>query len=296
MRTILVTGATGTVGSEVVKQLTSSSSGHEVVKAAVHSQDKADRFKRDNQEVEIVKIDYNRPETIANALNNVGKLFLLTLPAPNMTEISSNFVKEAKKNGVERIVKLSVMGADEEPGLVIGRLHRQAEKIIEDSGISYTFLQPGSFMQSFLPTKFFFGQTIKTQNAFYFPAGDGRIGFVDVRDIAAVAVQALTDDSQHTGKAYTITGQDALSYGQVAEILSNEVNKRISYVDISEEDSRRGMKQIGMEDWLIDAIMEFFSIVRAGHASQTTTEVKQITGRKPISFAQFAKDYAEFFK
>lgn len=97
MRTILVTGATGTVGSEVVKQLTSSSSGHEVVRAAVHSQDKADRFKRDNQEVEIVKIDYNRPETIANALNNVAKLFLLTLPAPNMTEISSNFVKEAKK-------------------------------------------------------------------------------------------------------------------------------------------------------------------------------------------------------
>ncbi|MDQ6866132.1 MAG: hypothetical protein M3044_20190, partial [Thermoproteota archaeon] len=72
--------------------------------------------------------------------------------------------------------------------------------------------------------------------------------------------------------------------------------KRISYVDISEEDSRRGMKQIGMEDWLIDAIMEFFSIVRAGHASQTTTVVEQITGRKPISFPQFAKDYAEFFK
>src|SRR3979411_2376449 len=86
------------------------------------------------------------------------------------------------------------MGADEEPGLGIGRLHRQPEKIIEDSGISYTFLRPGSFMQSFLPTKFFFGQTIKTQNAFYFPAGDGRIGFVDVRDIASVAVQALTDD------------------------------------------------------------------------------------------------------
>jgi uncharacterized protein YbjT (DUF2867 family) len=187
------------------------------------------------------------------------------------------------------------MGADEDPGLVIGRLHRQEEKIIEDSGISYTFLRPGSFMQSFLPTKFFFGQTIKTQNAFYFPAGDGRVGFVDVRDIAAVAVLALTDDSQHAGKAYTITGQDALSYGQVAEILSNEANKRISYVDIS-EDSRRGMKQIGMEDWLIDAIMEFFSIVRAGRASQTTTVVEQITGRKPISFAQFAKDYAEFFK
>src|SRR5947209_6873902 len=166
MGTNLVTGATGTVGSEVVKQLASSSSGHEVVRAAVHSQYKADKLKRDNRGFELVQLDYNRSETIANSLNNVDKLFLLTLPAHNMTEISSNFVKKAKKNGVQYIVKLSVMGADEEPGLVIGRLHRQAEKIIEDSGISYPFLRPGSFMQSFLPTKFFFGQTIKTQMRF----------------------------------------------------------------------------------------------------------------------------------
>jgi len=295
-RTILVTGPTGTVGSEVVKQHASSSSGHNITRAAVHSQDKADKFKRDNRAVEIVKIDYNKPETIANALSNADKLFWLTLPALDMKEISSNLVKEAKKNGVEHIVKLSVMGADAEPGTIIGRLHRQEEKIIEESGIPYTFLRPGPFMQSFLPTKFFFGQTIKTQNAFYLPAGDGKVAFADVRDIAAVAVQALTDDSRHVGKAYTITGQEALSYGQVAEILSNEVNKRISYVDISEEESRRGMKQIGMEDWLIDAIMEFFSIVRAGHGSQTTAIIEEIIGRTPISFQQFARDYAEFFR
>ncbi|MDQ6864544.1 MAG: SDR family oxidoreductase [Thermoproteota archaeon] len=298
MGTILVTGATGTVGSEVVKQLTSSSSHHEVVRAGVHSQDKADRFRRDNQEVEIVQIDYNRPETIANALNNVDKLFLLTLPALNMTEISSNFVIEAKKNGVQSIVKLSVMGADEEPGLVIGRLHRQAEKIIEESGIPYTFLRPNGFMQNFLN---YYGQSIKTQGAFYNPAGDGKLGLVDVRDIAAVAVEVIItkgngSKQQHENKSYDITGPEALSYSQAAEILSKETGKKISYIDIPEEDARKGMKQIGMEDWLIDAIMEFFSIVRAGHASQTTNMVEQITGRKPISFAQFAKDYAEFFR
>jgi uncharacterized protein YbjT (DUF2867 family) len=96
-RKILVTGATGSVGSELVKQLKPSSSGHEVVRAGVHSQDKVDRFKRDDHEVEIVKIDYNRPETIANALNNVDKLFLLTLPSLNMTEISCNFVRSKEK-------------------------------------------------------------------------------------------------------------------------------------------------------------------------------------------------------
>ena len=83
---------------------------------------------------------------------------------------------------------------------------------------------------------------------------------------------------------------------QAAEILSKEIGKRISYVDISEEGARKGMKEIGMDEWFINAIMEFYSIIRAGHASQTTTVVEQITGRKPISFSQFVKDYAKFFR
>jgi uncharacterized protein YbjT (DUF2867 family) len=160
-----------------------------------------------------------------------------------MAEISSNFVIEAKKIGVQYIVKLSVMGADEEPGLVIGRLHRQAEKIIEESGIPYTFLRPNGFMQNFLN---YYGQSIKTLGAFYNPAGDGKLGLVDVRDIAAVAVEVLLtkgngSKQQHENKSYDITGPEALSYSQVAEILSKETGKKISYIDIPEEDARKGM-------------------------------------------------------
>jgi uncharacterized protein YbjT (DUF2867 family) len=214
-----------------------------------------------------------------------------------MTEISSNFVKEAKKNGVEYIVKLSVMGADAEPGITIGRLHRQEERIIEDSGIPYTFLRSTAFKQNFVN---FFSNSIRSQGAFYLPVGDGKVGFVDVRDIASVATRVLTEhDGSRTrdnGRAYDITGPEALSYYQSAEILSNATGKKIMYVNIPEVDARQGMKKIGMENWLIDAIMEFYNIIKAGHASQTTTVVEQITGRKPISFAQFAKDYAEFFR
>jgi uncharacterized protein YbjT (DUF2867 family) len=154
-RTILVTGATGNAGSEVVKQLVSSfssSSGQGVIRAAVHSQNKADKFRQYGETVEIVNMDYDKPETIAAALNKVGKLFLLTLPSLNMTDISSKVVREAKKNGVQHIVKLSVFGADAEPGIIIGRLHRQEEKIIEESGITYTFLRSSAFMQNFLIT------------------------------------------------------------------------------------------------------------------------------------------------
>jgi len=297
-KTILVTGATGTVGSEVVKQLVSSpsSSGYNIIRAAVHSQNKADRF-RQYRGVEIVNMDYNKPETIADALNHVNKLFLLTLPSPNMADISSSLVKEAKKrNDLKHIVKLSVLEADAEPGTTIGRLHRQEEKIIEESGIPYTFLRSGAFMQNFVN---FFGQTIKNESAFYLPAGDGRVSFVDVRDIAAVATEILLTKSngsqQQKNKAYDITGHDALSYSQAAEILSGGIGKKISYIDIGEEDARKGMKKMGMEDWLIDAIMEFYYIIRTGHASRTTNAIEQITGRKPVSFEQFVRDYASSF-
>jgi uncharacterized protein YbjT (DUF2867 family) len=147
-----------------------------------------------------------------------------------------------------------------------------------------------------------FGHTIKTQNAFYVPAGDAKMSFIDSRDIAAISAEILTKNNsgssrQHyENKAYDITGPDALSYGQAADILSSEAGKKISYVNITEEVARKGMKQIGIGDWFIDIMMELFRIIRAGYGSETTTVVEDITGRKPIPFAQFAKDYAEVFR
>ena len=295
-RVILVTGATGTVGGEVLKQLTSQSSSSPSpssgirVRAAIHSQNKADKVEL--QSVEAVSMDYNKPQTIAEALKHVDKLFWLTLPRPNKTEISSSLIKEAKKNDVRHIVKLSVMVVDAKPGTIMGRLHRDEEKVIEESGIPHTFLRPTAFMQNFIN---FFGQTIKNQNAFYLPAGDGKVSFVDVRDIAAVAVKILTDDGKHSGKAYVITGQEALSFSQAAEILSNVIGRKISYIDIPQGDAQKSMKGMGMEDWFIAALLEFYNIVRAGHASQTTDTVEQTLGRKAISFEQFVRDYAAYF-
>jgi uncharacterized protein YbjT (DUF2867 family) len=285
--TILVTGSTGTVGSEVVKQLASSG---QRIKAAVHTQNKADKFK-DNNAIDIVNIDYNNPETVSEAFNNVDKLFLVTLPSPDMANISSNLVKEAKKNEIKQIVKLSVLGADAEPGTILGRVHREEEKIIEESGLPYSFLRPGAFMQNFVT---YFGKTIREQNAFYLPTEEGKISLVDVRDIASVAVVILSGNhSQYENKAYGITGQEALSYGQAAEILSKELGRKISYVNVSEESARKGMKETGMTDWLIDALLELYGIIRAGHAAQIIGSIEEITGRKPILFSQFAKDYAK---
>src|SRR5215467_4042014 len=289
--TILVTGATGTVGGEVVKQL--SSTGQKV-RASVRSATRVtsnDKLK----DVELVKMDYNKPETLVTAFKDIDKLFLLTPSSPKAAEFAGNLVKEAKKAGIRRIVKQSVMGADSELDVAHLRLHRQAEKIIEESGIPFTFLRPNDFMQNFVN---FYSPTIKSNNAFYLPAEDAKVSFVDVRDIAATAVKALTDDEngRHIGKAYTITGPEALSYSRVADILSNVKGKKISYVNVSEEDTRAGMKAMGWDDWLIDTTLQLFDLYRKGYTSRVSSEVEEILGRKPISFTQFAKDYAQAFR
>lgn len=153
--TILVTGATGTVGSEVVKQLgslLSSSNRNVIIKAAIHSQNKADKFKQHNKTVETVITDYNNSESIVNALNQVDKLFLLTLPTHNSTDIYTNLVKEFMKSSssINHVVKLSSMAVEIGLENVIGRLHKEEEKIIEESGIPFTFLRPSAFMQNFV--------------------------------------------------------------------------------------------------------------------------------------------------
>ena len=177
--TILVTGATGTVGSEVVKQLLSSKGERKDIKAAARSANDS-TFR--NLGVQALELDYNKPDTLSAALRGVDKLFLLTPFQSNMVDLTSNLVNEAKKAGVKYIVKQSVLGADAEPAITTSRLHRQAEKIIEESGIPFTFLRPNFFMQNFVT---FYSNFIKTQGAFYVPAGDAKASFVDVRDIAA---------------------------------------------------------------------------------------------------------------
>jgi uncharacterized protein YbjT (DUF2867 family) len=294
--TILVTGATGTVGSEVVRQLLTAKveRGYEdmIVKAAARS---ANDNTFSNLGVQAVQLDYNNPDTLSTALRGVDKLFLLTPFQSNMVDLTSNLVNEAKKAGVKYIVKQSVLGADAQPGITSSRLHRQAEKVIEKSGIPFTFLRPNFFMQNFVT---FYSNFIKTQGAFYVPAGDAKASFVDVRDIAAVAVQALSKNGEgkHIGKAYDITGAEALSYGEAAEILSKELAKKVNYVNISDEDARKGMKDMGADEWTISSMIELFGITRAGYLSEISPAVEQVTGNRPTTFSQFAKDYASAFK
>jgi uncharacterized protein YbjT (DUF2867 family) len=288
---ILVTGASGNIGSEVVNLLLAVAPAVSI-KAAVHSRQNVKKVK-DGDRVKVIPIDYNESDTLRQALKDVDKLFLLTPDVPNAAHLASNAVSEAKKAGIRHIVKQSVMGADLEADVGTMRIHRQVEEIIEQSGIPFTFLRPNEFMQNFIN---FHSPSIKGNNAFYIPLEDAKVSLVDVRDIAAVAVKSLTDEDLHKNKTYLITGPEALSYHQVAEILSNRIGRKINYVNISDEEARAAMKEIGLSDWLINTVSELSDYFRKGKASEISSAVEEVTGNKPISFSQFANDYVDAFR
>jgi uncharacterized protein YbjT (DUF2867 family) len=212
-----------------------------------------------------------------------------------MVDFTQNLVNGAREERVKHIVKLSHIRADsgDEPQINITRLHRQAEKIIEESGIPFTFLRPNFFMHNFV--NFYLG---KNQSSIYLPAGDGKVSFVDVRDVAAVAVQALTNNRNdiHSEKAYTITGLESISYGEAAGILSEYIGRKITYVNITEDDARKLIKELGMNDWHTNILLELLKLSREGYLSNISPAVEEVTGRKPIPFSQFTKDHALAFK
>lgn len=280
---VLVTGATGTVGAELVKNL---SARGVAVRAAVHSAAKAEKVRGPN--VETVEMDLARPESVDAAFKGVDKAFLLTPGAQNMVELGQRMVDAAKKGGVKHIVRLSGFGADVEPGIQFGQWHRAVERHIEASGIAYTILRPNNFMQNFIVNYPAAG------GVYYLPLGDGKISYIDVRDIAAVAATVLTATG-HEGKAYTLTGGEAISVSEVAQAISAATGKTFSYVNVPEEAARNAMKEHHVPDWMASALMELHAIGKAGYAAHISPDVEKITGGAPTLFSRFAKDNAGAF-
>jgi uncharacterized protein YbjT (DUF2867 family) len=272
---ILITGASGTVGREVVKAL---SAGGTRIRAGYRT-----RPQNLPTGIDGVALDYDRPETIRPALAGVETLFLLS----NTVVSEGNVVEEAKKAGVKRLVKLSVMNADKEQ-YTFARWHRASEKHIESSGLAWTFLRPTGFMQNVIN---YMAGTIRGQGAIYSSAGDAAIAAIDARDIGAVAARVLTS-AGHEGKAYELTGPAALTYDQVAEVLTRVVGKPVKYVRITPEQYKQAAVGAGTPEAYADALVDLERHYAKGGSSLVSPAVKQLTGRDPIPFEQFARDNA----
>src|SRR5262245_55260901 len=254
---ICVTGASGTVGSEVLRQLQAAKAA---VRGGFFSKEKAEAARAKG--IEAVLLDYDRRETLRAAFKGCDALFLLGPTAVNQTRLEQNAVEAAKEAGVRRIVKLSVLGADEE-GFAFARIHRAVEKAIESSGLAWTFLRPNGFMQNVVT---YLGATIRDAGAFHTASGDAKISHVDVRDIAAVAVKALTGTG-HERKAYTLTGPEALTYDDLAGDLTRALGRPIRHVRILPAEMRAGIVAAGTPEPIADQLIDLERFYREDGAS-----------------------------
>jgi uncharacterized protein YbjT (DUF2867 family) len=280
---ILITGASGNVGREVVKQALAV--GLEI-RATFQSAAVAAKAPAG---LEGVIMDYAKPETIRPALHGVEKIFLVGPPVQDLPAFEANFVKEVRAAGGKHIVKLSALGGRQSmfPGG-----HRDSEENIEASGLPYTFLRPNGFMQNLVNYN---ADTIRSQNAFYGCQGNGAVSIVDIRDIAAVAVIVLAATG-HEGKSYTLTGGEALTNEQVAEQISRVAERKISYVDLPAAELKKGLLSAGTPEWSADALIDLQRLYREGKASLVTDDGERLTRCKPIAFDKFARDYAFAFQ
>lgn len=285
---ILVIGATGTNGKELVRQLIQKG---QQVKAMVRNLEKASDLKQ--QGVSLVEGDLANIETIKNALIDTDKVFLVSSVNQDYEEQITNFLEAAKASDVKYLIKLSGLGADSSSPSVIMRMHAKTDEMIVNSGINYTILRPNSFHQNTIWSAY----TIKNFNSFSMPVGDAKQSFIDVRDIGAVATTLLTtDNTEHKGKIYELTGNESLSFAQVAEIFSKALDRTITYNPITIEESREGMVQFGVPEWNALAVAEIYGVFATGSCAYTTDNVTKITGDTPITFSQFVQDHLAVFQ
>ncbi len=278
---ILVTGAAGTVGREVVGALLKRDVE---VRIASRGTERARAFAAEqNWDVDVTRLDYGDETSVRGALEGVTGAFLVTPTMMHHPEtVLGPFLETAKEMGVEHIVRLSGMRTLTEPS----KIHRKAERLIEVSGLPHTHLRPNFFMQNFST---FYAESIK-QGGLYLPAGDGRVSFIDTRDIGEAAATVFTEDG-HKNRVYTLTGGEALTHGEVADVLSDVLSHAVRYVPLTDEQTFESMRKLGRSEAAIAGVIDLYRPAQDGSAGGVSEDTKLLLGRSAIPFRRYAEDY-----
>ena len=278
-------GATGKVGREVVRQLSASGTS---LRALVRDPVRASHIRLPG--VDVVVGDLGRPETLDAALAGVDRVFLVSPADQDQVELQGNMVQACVRSGIAHIVKVSVAGGPD-AATQIGRWHWTTEKQIEASGLGFTMLRPSIYMQETLR----FAPSVAQLGSFSLPCGSGEVPLVDCRDVAAVAVAALTQ-SGHDRRVYDVTGPEALSFEAVAGAIGQAIGRKVSYVHVPPDYARKDMLADGVPKWLADDMLVLFASIREGYGGAVTDTVVKVTGERPRTFLHFARDYAAEFQ
>jgi uncharacterized protein YbjT (DUF2867 family) len=287
---ITVTGATGLIGSELVRLL---SEAEHATRAVSRS---AGRI-ASRPGVAWVLADLGDPRMLEPVLAGTSRLFLLTDNQPGFGDLQVKIIRLARELGVEHIVKLSALGASDHSRSWIGREHWQVEQALFESPESllrWTILRPHAFMQNWLGEV---AETVRADGTIYSAIEGGKVPFIDARDIAAVAAEVLRHPEGHVNAKRVLTGGEAVGFAQLAEALSDATGKRIRYQPISMEEAGQRMRAHGANEESIEAMLALATYQRAGGATaQVSEHVQQILGRPPRGIRDFARDYSAQFK
>ena len=290
---ILVTGGTGRIGGHLLRVL---------AKAGVPARALSREPERGEElpGIDWVAGDLAEPSSLGEPFAGIERLFLLTGNTGAMVRLQKNALRAARQAGGLHVVKLSALGASDHSKSVIGLWHWVVERELRGSGMAWTILRPHHFMQNLLD---FPGlrRDIVEGGVVRSASGEGKIPFIDTRDIAEVAAAVLTGASGaapggHGGRTYTLTGPEALSYARATELLAEATGRGLRFVAESPEEARARMEAHGLPDWLVCAQLAIAAYQRAGGATEQTTDtVEDILGRPPRSFRDFARDHAGAF-
>lgn len=281
---ILVTGATGNVGSQVVRELTQSGFP---VRAFVRDESKA----RDLLDgVELAVGDFADTASIERSLDGVDTVFLASADGPDKVRHETSVIDAAARAGVEFLVKCSTIHARAGSPLPPFDWHGRIENHLRESGIPAAILQSNFYMSNILAA----AEQVRRDNKLIAPASQGEIAMIHPSDVAAVAAVVLSS-SGHEGATYRLTGPEAVSYMRLAEMLSVVTGSDVEFVDVPDDAARGALVASGMPDWLVDHLIALFGLIRRGELATVTDTVTQLTGREPRSFADFALEYKSFF-
>jgi uncharacterized protein YbjT (DUF2867 family) len=274
MSKILVTGATGTIGKEVVRALRAKNLA---VRAGARTPEKLEALKKLGAEV--VALDFNDAASVQAAFQGVDRVFLLTPFVEDPTPLAKDAIAAAKKAGVRFILRMSAAGADANAPVRLPREHGIIENLVKDSGIPWAVIQPSFFMDNFIN---YSGDSIKGQGAVYGASGTGKVAYVSSADVGAVAAEILASPEKHASKTYVITGGEAVTDEEAVRTISEVLNREIKFVNMPAKDYEAALRSFQLPGWQVDGMLFLESMVKAqGWAAATATTVKDITGRDP---------------
>jgi len=277
---ILITGATGNVGMEVLKALVPKRGAHRIL-AGLRDVEKGRDSLAAFSGLEMVEFDFDRTERFGQYLSHIDVLFLLR--PPQLADVEKHFrplVEAAVKQGMKHLVFLSVQGAEKSKLIP----HHQIEKLITDCGIPYTFLRPAYFMQNFSTT---LRNEIVEKDRVYLPAGKVKFTVVDLKDVGEVAAQVLLQSEQYRNKAVELTNDEQLSFSAICQVLSHILGRRIQFVSPNLLSFFLEKKKQKVPTPFILVMIMLHYLPRFQSTPPTSDWVEKILGRKPVRFVDF---------